>query len=200
MGLLVDVVLQGKGNTNDGNTARRFFKNPEKSAEITGIDFTLLQRFGNILSVIASGRKINPITFDEYALATATLFVQLYPWYYMPASVHKILIHGADVIKFAILPIGQLSEEAQEARNKDYKRIRQNHTRKNSRLNTNKDLIHMLLVSSDPYISSIRELPNKCRFTFSDDLQNLFMFPEYSDKSTNALNSSFSEMEINENE
>lgn len=58
----------------------------------------------------------------------------------------------------------------------------------------------MLLASSDPYISSIRELPNKCRLTFSDDLQNLFMFPEYSDKSTNALNSSFSEMEINENE
>lgn len=100
-------IFSGKGNTNDGNTARRFFKNPEKSAEITGIDFTLLKRFGNILSVIASGREINPITFDEYALATATLFVQLYPWYYMPASVHKILIHGADVIKFAILPIGK---------------------------------------------------------------------------------------------
>lgn len=101
-------IFSGTGNTNDDNTARRFFKNPEKSAEITGIDFTLLKRFGNILSVIASGREINPITFDEYALATATLFVHLYPWYYMPASVHKILIHGADVIKFAIWPIGNI--------------------------------------------------------------------------------------------
>jgi len=97
-------ILSGKGNTNDGNTARRF---SEKSAEITGINFTLLKRFGNILSVIASGREINPITFDKYALATAKLSVHLYPWYYMPASVHKILIHGADVIKFAILPIGK---------------------------------------------------------------------------------------------
>jgi hypothetical protein len=56
-------------------------------------------------------------------------------------------------------------------------------------------------ISSDPYISSIRELPNKYRLTFSDDLQNLFMFPEYTDKSTDTLNSSFSEMEIiNESE
>jgi hypothetical protein len=94
-----------KGNTNDGNTARRFFKNLEKSAEITKIDFTLLQRFGNILTVIASEREINPITFDKYALAK--IFVRLYPWYYMPANVHKILVHGADVIHFTILPVGE---------------------------------------------------------------------------------------------
>uniref|UniRef100_A0A2S2PFW3 V(D)J recombination-activating protein 1 RNase H domain-containing protein n=1 Tax=Schizaphis graminum TaxID=13262 RepID=A0A2S2PFW3_SCHGA len=40
MGLLVDIVVQGKGNTNDGNTARRFFRNPEKvvkSQELTYI-------------------------------------------------------------------------------------------------------------------------------------------------------------------
>lgn len=57
--------------------------------------------------------------------------------------------------------LGQLSEEAQEARNKDYKHIREHLTRKNSRLNTNTDLLNMLLVSSDPYISSIRNLPEK---------------------------------------
>lgn len=34
----------------------------------------------------------------------------------MPASVHKILFHGAIIIKNALLPIGQLSEEVIEAR------------------------------------------------------------------------------------
>jgi len=57
--------------------------------------------------------------------------------------------------------LGKLSEEAQEARNKDYNNIREHHTRKNSRLNTNEDLLHTLLVSSDPYISSIRNIYNK---------------------------------------
>ena len=33
----------------------------------------------------------------------------------MPASAHKILIHGADVMDTLLLPIGQLSEEALEA-------------------------------------------------------------------------------------
>jgi len=104
MGLLVDVVLQGRGTTNDGNTARKFFKNATKSAEITQINLELIQRFGNILSVLASGHEINTDAFKVYGVETAKLFVSLYPWYNMPASVHKILLHGAEVIEHALLP------------------------------------------------------------------------------------------------
>lgn len=39
----------------------------------------------------------------------------------MPDSVHKILVLGADIVSGAILPIGQLSEETQESRNKALK-------------------------------------------------------------------------------
>jgi len=60
----------------------------------------------------------------------------------MPSSVHKILVHGGKVIKSALLPIGQLTEEAQEARNKDFKRFREYNTRKCNRYATNADLIH----------------------------------------------------------
>ncbi|EFN65439.1 hypothetical protein EAG_00428, partial [Camponotus floridanus] len=97
MGLLVDMVLQGHGTTNDGNTARKFFSNAIKSAEITEINLDLIQRFGNILSVLASGHEINTDAFKIYGIETAKLFVSLYPWYYLPASVHKILLHGAEV-------------------------------------------------------------------------------------------------------
>lgn len=161
MGLLVDVVLQGRGTTNDGNTARKFFKNATKSAEITQINLELIQRFGNILSVLASGHEINTDAFKVYGVETAKLFVSLYPWYNMPASVHKILLHGAEVIEHALLPIGELSEEAQECRNKDYKTWREHHTRKDSRLHCNEDLLHILLVSSDPLISSLRNIKKK---------------------------------------
>lgn len=74
----------------------------------------------------------------------------------MPASVHKILFHGASIIKNFLLPIGQLSEEVIEARHKEFRRFRLSNTRKKSRRCTNEDIIFSLLISSDPYISSLR--------------------------------------------
>jgi len=65
-------------------------------------------------------KKIDADKFDKYASETAKLYVDLYSWYYMPASVHKILIHGKNIIESFLFPIGDLSKEAQEARNKDF--------------------------------------------------------------------------------
>jgi hypothetical protein len=72
----------------------------------------------------------------------------------MPTSVHKILVHGASIIRAALFPIGELSEEAQEARNKDHKNFRLNHTRKMSRTGTNTDLFKLLLTSSCPFLAT----------------------------------------------
>ena len=73
----------------------------------------------------------------------------------MPASVHKVLMHGQNVIQYhSLLPLGQLSEDAQEARNKDYKFYRLHHARKCSRTSTNEDVMHTLMYTSDPYITS----------------------------------------------
>ena len=125
-------------------------------AEITRIDATLLRRLSVILKTINVSYEIDHVKFNEYALETANLFVALYPWYYMPKSMHQILIHGGQVISTMLMPIGLLSEEAQEARNKDNKYFRIHHTRKTSRISGNEDLIHNLLLSSDPIISSLR--------------------------------------------
>ena len=57
----------------------------------------------------------------------------------MPPTVHKLLIHGADISKEAILPVGQLSEDALESRNKDIRKLRLHNTRKISREATNED-------------------------------------------------------------
>ena len=81
--------------------------------------------------------------------------MESYPWYYMPPSVHKILIHGAEIITHAVLPIGQLGEEAQEAKNKDFKFIREHRSRKDSVEHTNIDLLNYFLLYSDPIISSL---------------------------------------------
>lgn len=88
------------------------------------------------------------------------LYLKHYSWYYMP-SVHKVLCHGKAVISSYVLPIGQLSEEAQEARNKDNRKYRELFTRKTSRIHTNMDLANRLLVSSDPLITSLRKMPKR---------------------------------------
>lgn len=84
--------------------------------------------------MISSSREIDVEKFYKYAKMTAQHYVELYDWYRMPPSVHKILIHGFLVIKYSLMPMGYLSEEAQESRNKDYKIYREHHTRKSSRL------------------------------------------------------------------
>ena len=106
MGLLVDRPKPGFSNTNDGNTARKFFQNPQMSAEITGIDIEVITRFKIILQALSSGYDVNVAKFEEYTITTARLFVSKYPWFYIPPTVHKILIHGPAVIASAILPIG----------------------------------------------------------------------------------------------
>ena len=154
MGLLVDVVKQGHGTTNDGNTARRFFKNTDTSAAITGIDKTIIHRFRVILETISTTSEIDSTKFVAYTEETRKLYLKLYPWYYMPSTVHKILVHGKDILDNCILPLGQLSEEAQESRHKDYRHYREIFTRKNSRICTHRDILNRCLFSSDPKISS----------------------------------------------
>lgn len=79
----------------------------------------------------------------------------------MPPTMHKYLIHGPQIISAALLPIGQLSEEAQEARNKDFKKYREHNSRKCSREKTNQDSFNFFLISSDPLITSKRKLKKR---------------------------------------
>lgn len=68
---------------------------------------------------------------------------------------HKLLMHGAEIIEHAIVPIGLLSEDAQEANHKFIRDYRENYSRKISRVANNEDIIHNIL-QSDPVISSLR--------------------------------------------
>lgn len=181
MHLLVDVAKPGSGNTNTGNTARRFFENPYLASLITGVNEQLINNFSVILRTLACGYNINVEKFREYTMHTAAMFIELYPWFYMPNSVHKVLLHGADVIEKMAVPIGLLSEEALEARNKDFRYIRQHHTRKTSRQKTMQDLMNQLFVSSDPFISFLSGSTAKCsknNIAIDDEVLNLLQEKE----------------------
>lgn len=79
----------------------------------------------------------------------------------MSPTVYKILLHGPTIIAHALLPIGQLSEEAAEARNKHFRVYKERFSRKCSREACNMDIINRLLLSSDPLLTNVRPVPRK---------------------------------------
>jgi hypothetical protein len=85
-----------------------FSKKFDNSADITGVHINVIKRFGNILFAMLSDHEVNVSEFKMYTIDTEKLFISLYPWFFMPSSVHKIIIHGADVINAALLPIGKI--------------------------------------------------------------------------------------------
>lgn len=153
----------------------------------------MIKRFHVILQTISSGYEINLIRFQDYALQTARCFVDLYPWFYMPTSVHKILIHGAEVINSSVLPIGQMSEDAQESTNKFIKKFRENFARKCSRAKTMEDILSRLLLISDPFISSLRELPRKKLKSLLPEANLLIVTPSKRSSSDSQVESTDSE-------
>lgn len=90
----------------------------------------------------------------------------------MPSSLHKILIHGAKLISNFWFPIGHLSEEASESRNKYFRKYRECRSRRSNRTFANEDILHNLLLSSDPYITDMRS----CDKIHSDLTEKAYLF------------------------
>lgn len=95
----------GKGTTNNGNTAQRFFQDPKSVARITGLHEDLIHHFAVLLATINSGEAVNVDEFKRYALETANLYMKHYSWYKLSAHVHKLLLHGGDIIENSLLPM-----------------------------------------------------------------------------------------------
>ena len=151
--------------------------------------------------MLDSGKPVDADEFHLFARETATMYLNLYPWYHMPASIHKLLIHRAEVIRSLPLPIGAYSEEAQESRNKYVRLYKLKHARKTSRIDTITGQFRFLCITSDPIISEIiqydleakeRERSRKQKHE-EDDLNVLLATPDVSpDQSSSDEDSSFS--------
>lgn len=158
LSLNVDVPKVGSGNSNDGNTARKAFRNSKVFSDITGVNEDLIIRLHAILQVINCKSYIDVSKFKVHCDQTVALILDLYPWYKFPPSVHKVLFHGHQIISYFNLPIGYYSEEAQESMNKVVRNARLFHARKTSRLDTIEDQMNFLLLRSDPLICSMRKI------------------------------------------
>ena len=99
--------------------------------------------------------------FKKYCIDTGKLYLSLYSWYYMPPTVHKVLIHGPYVAKNCVLPIGCFTEEVLESCHKLCKLYRKGYSLETSRKRTNQDIFQRLLLHSDPYITLSDAIPNR---------------------------------------
>jgi hypothetical protein len=159
LNLRISEVKHGKGSSNNGNTARKFFKkNPEVTAFILGIDSKVVILFADLLDMFND--PLNRPCSKKYQAKAQDLFGHLtsppldrFP---MTQSVHRFLCHGAAFINHFELPVGALSESALEARNKYNRSAREHHARKTSMRDNVQDVFNYLLYTSDPYMYLVK--------------------------------------------
>lgn len=149
----VDLVLQGHGTTNTGNTARRCFSNPTLFAKCLEIDAALIKKLATIILAFKSKDKLNIDELERFCFETYRLYYELYPWSRLNPSTHKLLRHGCQVARKFPLPIAFYSEDASESWHKLYRKQMIEHARQISRKERLLDVFNRAVYLSDPKIS-----------------------------------------------
>ena len=156
MGLVVDQRREGGfGTTNTGNVVRKAFANAEKTAStICGVSTMLVSNLDIIRRTLASGQDIDPEKFHSFCKETLDEYMTSAKWYNIPPTLHKVLVHGKEIIKATPMPVGWTSEEGSESNTKFARRFHTSHTRKTSQEDTMSDLFNRLMDISDPVVVS----------------------------------------------
>lgn len=177
----------GSGTSTTGNVCRRTLANPQLLSRTLNIDEELIVRFRNILIAINCQEPINPEKLDSYCNDTYRLYLKLYDWYKIPATVHKILAHAGEIIMHSPAPLGILAEEAAESQHKQLKKYRTHHARKRSRLDNLHDVFMRAMNESDPFISSLwmkRRRQKKIVLEYPDIVKSFMIFEDSGTRST----------------
>lgn len=153
--VLPDRVLQGKGTSNTGNSARTCFSEPAKFAKALGLNEKFVQNLALLLSIFKSRHFMDQENVEKLCKETNQMHFDLYPWAKMKPSLHKFLVHGCDIAKQFPLPIGFYSEDASESWHKYFRQNEINHSRQNSRRHRILDLFNRAIYLSDPKISFV---------------------------------------------
>ena len=91
MSLLVDKLkANSSGSTNDGNIARRAFSQPELFARSKNVDQSLIHNFKIILISLTCQQVLDLEKFETFCFDTANLYMTKFPWFPMPAMIHKV--------------------------------------------------------------------------------------------------------------
>ena len=157
------------------------------TAAICGVPNQLVKNLHIIWSTLASGFAVDPDKFQALCDETRDIYFDErsgVSWYNISPTLHKVLVHGGDLIRNCVLPIGLTNEEAGEGNNKILRHVRLFHSRKNSWLDGMADLYHRLMDISDPVILEITKKKTNChtnkRKNLSKEIISLLQSPELS--------------------
>jgi hypothetical protein len=158
LNLRVDQPSPRGGNSNTGNVSRKAFENAEIFAQCVGFDAAeteVIIRLRNVLACITSPHEIDTAKFKIYCYETHKIYINFFSWYPMSSTLHKVLYHGHELMQNFTIPLGLMTEESSESKNKFYKRDRLQHARQSSRAANLEDIFHRALEMSDPFFSTI---------------------------------------------
>lgn len=150
-----DQVIQGKGTSNTGNLARKCLEEPEKFARALGVNTKLVCNLSIILKAYRCGLELLVDDLEKFSIETYELHYETYPWACLNPSVHKLLMHGPDIVRQFPLPIAYYAEDALESMHKVHRETVRDHSRRNTRENTILDTFNRAVYLSDPLISMV---------------------------------------------
>lgn len=153
----IDIVKPGYGTSNTGPNIKRCLEKPGILAKILNIDQRFVEKICFVSKCFQSRSKPESSKwFEAVDFIYQKFMADLSDLMSMPPSVHKILIHGFEIIQSFDKGPFYYSEEAQEAINKKFRSVRLNNARKNSFKNMTYDVANYFYVSTDPIVNNAK--------------------------------------------
>lgn len=137
-----------------GVITQRAFSEPAKLSGLLGIDEELIVRLRNVAVALNVADPINPAKLDIYCKETYRHYLGLYSWCRIPAAVHQVLAHGAEISIHAPAPLAFVAEEAAAPRYMEIIIRQTHHGRGRNRRDKLKGVFQRALQGTDPIISS----------------------------------------------
>lgn len=151
----IDAVKVGYGTSNTGPNIKRAMNDPKNLSEILKFEIKFVENVVELYSMLGSFDKPNHDRWYNcvndvflYWKSNFSHFMSISP------SMHKILVHGWDMINLRDMGPGFYSEESQERINKKLRDVRQNNTRKSSYKNMMEDMASYIYLSTDPIVNN----------------------------------------------
>lgn len=114
----------GVGNSNTGNIAKTALRNYKTFGRIIGVNPILLKKIWVVLCLLNQPKALDVEKLENYLKEIERMYFKEYSWKYPSVALHRFMHHTADVIRCLPLPPGYFSEQAGEARNKNYRNYR----------------------------------------------------------------------------
>ena len=156
LNLKIDYVDPGYGRTNTGNNVKECLKNYKYTSEILKIDINIVKNLNEITTYLYSLKEINLNDYISLLNETHDLIRSTYSDISIPPSVHKILVHSPAIIKELGLSPGKYCEENSECLIKVIRLAISRFSRKESPISNLTDIVHYLLINSDPFINNLK--------------------------------------------